>query len=214
MQRCELDHVVVVAETLEVGAAWVEEALGVGLQPGGEHPRMGTHNALLRLGSEQYLEVIAVNPGAPGPTGPRWFELDRRPIAPFLATWIARAPDVRAAARACPVPLGEIEAMSRGSFQWLITLRPDGSLPGDGLVPSLIQWRSHSRPAALLADQGCSLRSLEGYHPDWERLLPALQALGLENGIVAMPLRGGERPYLVAHIDTPRGRVALGGPRA
>ena len=215
MQSPQLDHLVVVAGALDEGVAWVDKTLGAELQPGGEHPRMGTHNALLRLGAEQYLEVISINPSAPAPNRPRWFELDHTPAGsrPALLTWVARTPDVRAAAEACPIPLGEVEAMSRGSFEWLITVRADGTLPGQGLMPTLIEWRSAARPAALLPDQGCSLRSLEGFHPDWEQLLPALAAVGLEGSIVAMPLGRGEAPYLVAHIETPHGLVALGGPR-
>lgn len=69
MRRASLDHLVVVAPTLAAGAQYVEERLGVVMQPGGKHPRMGTHNLLLRLG-DCYLEVIAPNPDAPAPTRP------------------------------------------------------------------------------------------------------------------------------------------------
>jgi len=119
-----------------------------------------------------------------------------------------------AAVAACPTPLGEIESMTRGPFDWLVTVRPDGGLSGDGLVPTLIQWRSAQHPASLLPDQGCSLVRLEGFHPDWGRIRPALAGLGLADSIVARPLAPGGRPYLMAHIKTPSGVVALGGPRA
>jgi len=74
---CELDHLVVIAPDLAAGVSWVESILGVALQVGGEHQRMATHNALLRLGDSTYLEVIAPNPAALNPDEPRWFELDR-----------------------------------------------------------------------------------------------------------------------------------------
>ncbi|MCD0504910.1 VOC family protein, partial [Bordetella petrii] len=54
-----LDHIAVAAPDLASGADWVERALGVRPQRGGAHPRMGTHNLLLRLGPDVYLEVIA-----------------------------------------------------------------------------------------------------------------------------------------------------------
>ena len=65
---------------------------------------MGTHNSVLRLGEAMYLEIIAVNPVAPRPSRPRWFELDRLETdsAPRLTTWIARTHDIHAAARAAP----------------------------------------------------------------------------------------------------------------
>ncbi|HCV79405.1 VOC family protein, partial [Pseudomonas oryzihabitans] len=56
MRLSRLDHLVIVAPTLAAGARYVEERLGVALQPGGQHARMGTHNLLLGLG-DGYLEV-------------------------------------------------------------------------------------------------------------------------------------------------------------
>ena len=46
----ELDHLVIVADSLEQGAAWCASTLGVEPGPGGRHALMGTHNRLLRLG--------------------------------------------------------------------------------------------------------------------------------------------------------------------
>ena len=77
MSRSLLDHITVTTFSLEAGTAFVSKALGVSPQPGGEHPRMGTHNFLLRLGDAMFLEVIAPNPAAPAPSRPRWFGLDK-----------------------------------------------------------------------------------------------------------------------------------------
>ena len=88
----ELDHLVVVAPTLAIGAEYVTRALGVAPQAGGSHPLMGTHNVVLRLGTRLYLEVIAIDPAAPHPERRRWFGLDDLPshARPRLATWVAR----------------------------------------------------------------------------------------------------------------------------
>ena len=37
---------------------------------------MGTHNRLLGLGTNVYLEVIAIDTEAAPPARPRWFSLD------------------------------------------------------------------------------------------------------------------------------------------
>ena len=93
MLHTTLDHLVITAPSVETGIHYVQQTLGVGMERGGRHPRMGTHNALLRLGDDVYLEVIAVDPGAPPPERPRWFELDR-PGRPRLAGWVARTDDI------------------------------------------------------------------------------------------------------------------------
>ncbi|MGZ6164169.1 MAG: VOC family protein, partial [Myxococcaceae bacterium] len=52
-----LDHLVVAGETLDTSG--LDAVLGVALSGGGKHARMGTHNRLLRLGTDAYLELIA-----------------------------------------------------------------------------------------------------------------------------------------------------------
>ena len=72
------DHLVLAARDLDRGGAWLEDRLGVALTAGGRHSRMGTHNRLLSLGENFYLELIAIDPQAPPPDRPRWFGLDLR----------------------------------------------------------------------------------------------------------------------------------------
>jgi hypothetical protein len=61
----ELDHLVVAARTLDEGARFVADALGVEPVAGGAHPAMGTHNRLVGLWGGAYLEVISIDPQAP-----------------------------------------------------------------------------------------------------------------------------------------------------
>ena len=61
MTAAAIDHLVIAAETLAEGVAWVEDRLGIACSGGGAHPAMGTHNRLIRLG-DLYLEVIAIEP--------------------------------------------------------------------------------------------------------------------------------------------------------
>ncbi len=209
--RTELDHLVVVAPTLAMGAQFVNQALGVEPQAGGAHLLMGTHNLVLRLGPRAYLEVIAADPAAPHPGRPRWFALDHLSGdgRPRLATWVARTLSIDAAARAAPY-LGRVETMTRGSMRWRITIPADGGLAHGGLIPSLIEWPSESHPTASMRDCGCSLSAFEAFHPAPDMLRTELAALGL-NGVPAVSaLRTARAPYLVAHIDTPSGPRSIG----
>ena len=211
-RACELDHIVVTAPDLPVGVAWIESILGVTLQAGGEHRRMGTHNALLRLGDSAYLEVIAPNPAALPPNGPRWFELDRvKPDdTPRLATWVARTADVKAMTEMRCGQFGEIEPMSRGTLNWLITIPSEGMLIAGGAIPMLIEWPADNHPAARLEDKGCALTRLDLFHPEVDLIVDLLNCLGLrgDTRIRGLPTKG--RPNLVAVIDTPRGPRTIG----
>jgi hypothetical protein len=204
LSPCRIDHITVTAPSLAVGAAFVRNALGVSPQTGGEHPRMGTHNLLLRLGDTLFLEVIAVNPSAGQPARPRWFALDT--LAPqsaaALATWVVRTDDIRSKVSAASEPLGNIEPMSRGPLDWLITIPADGSLPLDGVAPTLIEWHCDDHPARKLDDQGMSLVKLELFHPEPGRIAKLLQSLALE---APVSIQAGPASRMVAHIQSPRG---------
>ena len=95
--------------------------------------------------------------------------------------------------------------MSRGELNWLITIPKDGSLPLQGLAPTLIQWPPGTHPADTLQDSGCSLIRLEGFHPRADKVGGVLKAIGFQGEFPLSPLPRGERPYLVAHIQTPVG---------
>lgn len=175
------------------------------MHPGGEHPRMATHNCLLKLGEKCYLEVIAINPNQPKPGCPRWFGLDEAHDEVRLQTWLARSNDIRQAAANAPLALGDIASMSRGQLQWLITIRADGSMPLDGIAPSLIQWPDLNHPAGALPESGCELVRLDAYHPQTAQLAAQLQAIGFIDRIRICELAVGQQPYLLAHINTPAG---------
>jgi Glyoxalase-like domain len=206
LPRAFLDHITITAPSLTAGVEYVRQTLGVMPQVGGEHPRMGTHNYFLRLGEKVYLEIIAINPNSPRPQRPRWFQLDEltSDAAPRLATWIVRTDDISAAA-ASPVALGVVEPMSRGELNWLITIPPDGSLPLNGVAPTLIQWPAGVHPTTTLQHMGCSLVRLEGFHGQSEKVRGVLDCIGFEGEFSLSPLPAGEPPHLVAHIQTPTG---------
>ncbi len=209
-----IDHLVITAPSLAIGVEYVRDVLGVPLQAGGEHARMGTHNCLLKLGKTMYLEVISINPAAPAPDRPRWFRLDEKTLntTPRLVTWVARTNEIRLASAAAPDLFGNIESMSRGHWNWLITIPDDGSLPFDGIAPTLIEWSTETHPATSLADAGCSLVRLEGFHQQAARIKDLLQSISFQDEFTISFISPGERPYLTAQIKTPSGVRQLGEP--
>jgi len=214
VSRCHIDHLTITAPNLAVGVEFVRRSLGVMPQVGGEHPRMGTHNFLLKLGDSIFLEVISPNPNVPKPERPRWFELDRLEsnTPPRLATWVARTADVHSALAMCSEHLGKVEPMSRGKLNWLMTIPSDGSLPFNGIAPTLIEWHTEAHLATKLQDVGCSFVRLEAFHSEAQRISALLKSISVEGEISVAPLPAGAQPYLVAYIQTPSGLRKLCAP--
>ena len=207
-----LDHLVVAAQSLAAGVSWVEERLGVRAAPGGKHVAMGTHNALVGLGPRCYLEVIAIDPGAPAPARPRWFDLDeprmraRLAEGPALIHFVERTRHIDDDAKAAGVELGEILTMQRGDFTWRLTVPPDGHLEARGVVPTLIQWSTTVHPADRLPDRGVRVVALAAEHPDPAPVRASLAKLGLSD---TLKVTYGQSPRLAAMLRTPRGVVTL-----
>jgi Glyoxalase-like domain len=193
----KLDHLVIAVPTLEMGAAWFFEQTGVTPVSGGKHALMGTHNLLVKLEGETYLELIAIDPEAPTPARARWFGLDTPPLAPRLIHWVARCENLETV----QMPeLGVVTPITRGDYAWKITIPNDGQLVLGGLLPTLIEWQSQ-HPTQHLPDSGVRLLHLQGAHPNPAETQAKLQTLGLE-----MPVQHGT-PRLNAVLETPKGTV-------
>ena len=203
--RSTLDHVAFAADALDSATPILERALGTHLAGGGQHARMGTHNRLHRLGSDAYLELIAVDPAAVPPGHPRWFALDdpsmraRLAQGPRLVHWIARVETTDLPA-GLPFDVGRWEPFERGDLHWQLTVRADGALSADGVVPSLICWSGPAHPAARLPDAGVTLQGLELEHPRTAEVQRQLDLLGLR-----YRCSPGLEPRITAHLGTPAG---------
>lgn len=209
--RARIDHLVVTSPDLDRGVDWLSAALGEPPGPGGRHDRMGTHNRLLRLQDEVYLEVIAPDPSAPSPGRPRWFALDDLPpeAPPRLAAWVVRVDDLDAARDAAALDLCTVEPMSRGPWSWRLTVPVDGRQPLDGVAPVLIEWPPGRHPAAAMATSGTRLIGLTLHHPKADAVRALLARLGLDGEVAVVPSLPGAEPFLDALFAAPAGPVRL-----
>ena len=203
-----LDHLVYATPDLGAGIAAIEKLLGVRATPGGQHPGLGTRNALVALGPSSYLEIIGPDPEQPKPAGPLRFGIDDL-AAPRIVTWVAKGSNLEQVAQSAAergVKLGPVIPGSRR--------RPDGvvlawrytdpnTIVADRIVPFLIDWGTSPHPSASAA-RGATLVDVRAEHPDAERVQKMLDALALP-----LQVQKGPAPAIIATIDSPRGRVEL-----
>lgn len=182
------DHIAIAAPTLQSGAAYVQAQTGITPPAGGKHPLMGTHNLLSSLGTDTFLEVIAIDSAAPKPPHKRWFDLDNPALQtrkPQVHAWLLRSDDIArdlSIAREHGVDLGTPLALTRDALSWRFAVRADGTIPLDRAAPLLLQWdKMDAHPAATMTDQGLRLTSLEIATPNTTRLVKLLTAWGLEH---------------------------------
>ncbi len=210
----QLDHITVIAPTLTEGVAHVRKCLDLDVPFGRQHPDMGTHNHLLRLGDSTYLEIIAVNVDAPRPLrGARWFGLDDQAQVRAdwdngrrLRGWVARTHDLDAVLARHGNLLGRKVDFTSANGSFCFAIPEDGSLPLDGAAPSVIDRHGKPPSVATMADAGARLQSLIVEHPEPARIEALYRDLG-----VAPPLivTRGEQLRYRARIDTPGGLKEL-----
>lgn len=205
----KLDHLTIIAPSLEAGAAHVRDKLGIDMPVGGKHPLMGTHNLLLRLSNEVFLEVIAVDPTADRPGRPRWFGLDNGDAVRAawdegrrLRGWVAQTSDLDAVLAQHGSVLGEKTRLSRGDRTWLFAVPPDGSLPVDGIAPSAMDWEERGSPASTMPDLAVKLLSFQIEHPEPDQVTELYARLGVIN---PPEVRKGAQLRYRARTGTPAG---------
>jgi len=169
----ELDHLAVLGETLHEAAEYIEDLTGLPMDPGGFHPHFATHNRLMGLRPNLYLEAIASDPGQPRPAWPRWFGLDAFRGPPQLDKWILRTSDMAKTLEALPMA-GEPISLRRGDLRWTMAVPLNGLLPFDGMFPAIIQWHSAVPPGKALPKPDLELRKLTVCHPEVMKLQAVL----------------------------------------
>lgn len=211
----KLDHIVVAAASLQQGVEFVREKLGVAIPKGGEHPSMGTHNHVMQIGEDVFLEVIAINRDAAPPARPRWFGLDDPAIVkslqqqPRLLTWVVNTSDLVALQSHMEFPTGVVTPVTRGSLNWLFAVPEDGRLLAGGMIPNVMQWQTDAHPAQNMADLNCRLRKLTIYHPYAEWLVSVLEGMQASKLVSVETIAANNAAYITAELDTPNGVCVL-----
>ncbi len=196
MPRVEPDHLLFGVPDLTEGIRLIRSKLGVSPVPGGQHPGVGTHNALLSLGSTTYLEVIARDPSQDVPDRDLPYGLAGL-MEPKLITWAARPVDwghYTRTARSLGIKtkIREGSRLSPGGlqFRWRSAqLVPPVKVENHdltGLLPFAIDWTSPQHPADSTPGNAL-LESLTLKHPNAQVLSMAVDELELPCEVGSAP---------------------------
>ena len=144
----KLDHIVFGASTLEEGTEFVESILQEKLSDIGYHKDMGTHNRVIKISDEVYLEVVAINPEMQKIKKRRWFNLDN----PNLQKKLQKSPQIigYVVEKNNKTPQEYYDPFfnaSRANYRWKFAMPNyrnkdlDIEIIEKGIIPSLISWK-------------------------------------------------------------------------
>ncbi|HKN59667.1 MAG TPA: VOC family protein [Candidatus Acidoferrales bacterium] len=177
-----LDHILLGIDDLDRGIAFMKERTGVRAAFGGVHPGRGTQNALLRLGTRRYLEIIAPDPKQ---TSLAAYPELREMREPRLLTWAVHTDDIAAVAKKLTDAGFAIDGPADGS-----RARPDGKIlhwkalrlndDRSGLLPFFIEWGHDSVHPSVDAPSGCQLVQFAAASSNPEELRAVVGRLGVE----------------------------------
>jgi hypothetical protein len=201
-----LDHIILGINDLDRGIEWVEKKTGVRAAFGGVHPGRGTRNALLSLGRDCYVEIIAPDPQQESPT---WFSKMLTLSEPRLLTWAVHTSDLAnlvGAARGAGIPVdgphdGARTRPDGKKLSWKLSHLRDNH---GGLLPFFIEWNCDTVHPAVDAPAGCAIKDFYIQSPVPQDLTRICQALG-----VTATIRAADRPGLRALLSSPKGDVVL-----
>lgn len=212
-----VDHLLFAGPDLEALTSQLERLSGAAPISGGRHEGLGTHNALIGLSGERYLELIALDHASP--TG-IFADAIIYLTEPALHTYCARVTDLDAlCARAQAMGLEAVQAP--GS-----RVQPDGNLlewslafitghPYGGHFPFFIDWRDSKHPSARLTPE-LTLSTLWLEHPDAAGLSGLLSdvagfAAGADSSAGELRPITANTPRLRADLHGPHGSFTLSG---
>jgi len=203
-----LDHIVYCCKDLQAGMRLIHDLTGVRPIYGGRHLTKGTHNALIKIGAQSYLEILAPDPENKDVDPLRWMGIDLIE-EPVITRWAINSDNISLQAKTLQdyrPDYGSVQegsrALSDGStLRWALT-DPLGQ-PAVEVVPFLLDWKDSIHPTVHL-NQECTIIDISLYHPDPSKISPILSQLDLD-----MTIQKGTTESISITLETPKGQVLI-----
>jgi len=187
-----------------------EKKLGVRPIFGGYHSTFGTKNALINLGNNIYLELLAADDHNTSVPPPRWMGVDlltKNQITRFAIRSNTLKKDSEVLKK-FNREMGNIGSGSRNTaegaiLQWqLIMPLPT---PEIELVPFVLDWsKTEKHPSELLPNMGCQFVEIYGTHPNPNEFTDVLKSLDYN-----LTIKKADQTSLRLILNSPHGIIEI-----
>ncbi|MBC87642.1 MAG: hypothetical protein CL677_10745 [Bdellovibrionaceae bacterium] len=205
----QLDHIVWAHPHLELGNQNFSEQTGVTPRLGGQHLDLGTHNSLVSLGSDSYLELISPDPTNKVPGGVQVLGIGEV-TQPKIVGWAISVPlqEIQQKLRQSGFAVSEIGSGSRRTpenikLKWnYIFLEEPEFNETPQIAPFFIQWLGEN--PAHNSPRGCTLDNFWAEHPHPDRFRKLFDTLDFP-----MQIDQGPTPQLRAVVTSDKNSIEI-----
>ncbi len=203
------DHIVYAVPDLEATMDWFEKETGVRPVFGGYHKTQGTKNAIVNLGNECYLEILAIDEGNTAIGTPRWMGIDMIE-SPQITRWSLKSDNLRQDSKILKkyhAEMGNIQGGQRqtstgNTLTWEMILPL--ATPAVELAPFMTDWQHSATHPTHNMIQKCQLIALSCTHPNPSAIQDIFKELGID-----MTIAKGEKAVINAKIKHPNGVIDI-----
>lgn len=203
-QSGRLDHIVLATHNIQKGMDQFEELTGVRPSYGGKHKSGYTQNAIVSLGDELYIEILAPQETEKAKQGMKHFEKYTQ-ITPL--TWAINTNDIQVThnnLRSFGYKTSKITSGFRiKPNQDKLVWHQVNIKRGIPQKPGIIQWENMAVHPARGKDQSCSLHSMELNNNQPEDLKKLVEQLNIEG----LNIKKAEKKSISFTLDCPKGLI-------
>jgi len=200
-----IDHIVYTVINLEAAIDEFEKLSGVRPVFGGYHTTKGTKNAIVNLGGECYLEILAIDERNTSIVPPRWMGVDLVK-SPQITRWSLKSDDLqqdREILQKYKPEMGVIQGGQRQTstgdmLTWEMILPLAQPLVES--VPFMTDWQNSTVHPTLHLPQECELITLSFTHPNSDEIQKIFNKLNID-----IMIEQGKKSMIKAKIKSPNG---------
>lgn len=201
----KIDHIVYAVTDLEAAMDEFEKLSGLRPVFGGYHTTKGTKNALVNLGNECYLEILAIDQANTAIAPPRWMGIDLVKTSQ-ITRWSLKSNQLRKDSEILQkyhpemgiIQAGQRKTNTGDTLTWKMILPL--ATPAVELVPFMTDWQHSAVHPTQNLPQECALIGLSFTHPNSAEIQKIFDELG-----VNMNIEKGEKMMIKAKIKSPNG---------